>query len=556
MKNPELKLQFTAGEAAATKKAPRVTFIPVFKIKDARAAATRIADFLGEGALESVLESYFTSGGFSGRSGEILNLIPHGLVLGGIGPASSFHPESLGALFRNLGAKVMGYENITLNLFFSEELGDAIDDFDRLSAPEPKKKKASAKKAAKKAQTKVIKENDDDSDTLPDYLTPASLEESVSQAVACMQIGADNMELLKKDYAKKKSKIGVIGIIAPGLSQAKVTAAVDRGLSMGRMVNGARYVASLPGNYFSPAEAEKYAKALASKYKLGIKVFNHTQLKKMGCGGIVAVGQGSVIPPRMIVLEYKPGGRKKSPPGTKPIVLVGKGVTFDTGGISIKPSPEMHEMKFDMCGSALVLHAVALAAERKLPVEVVGLVGMVENMPDGAAIKPGDVYTAYNGLTIEVQNTDAEGRLVLGDVLAYACEKYDPRYIMDFATLTGACVIALGHECGGVMTPNEELALRIDAASRKSLDRVWRLPHWHQYGAGLKSDISDARNIAGRPAGTISAMRFLAKFVKPGVPWAHFDIAGSAWRGKPSGTQCKGATGWGVRLVNQLLEDL
>ncbi len=554
MKLSENKLRFRAGEIAGTKKNPGVVFIPVFKIKDQAATATRIADFVRRPELKETLEGFFRSGSFSGRSGEILNLIPGGIALGGLGGAARFHPETLAALMRGLGARIARWENITLNLFFSEELGAAIDAFNRQAAGEsagsaPRKTARGEKKNAPAAD-----DEEESEEELHDYMVPTSLEECISQAVSCLLIGVDEMELLKKDYAKKSPKIGEIGVTAPGLGPAKTRLAIQRGELLGRMVNGARHIASLPGNYFSPEEAEQYARGLAAQFKLGIKVFNMAQLGKMGCGGIVAVGKGSAIPPRMIVLEYKPAGRRSGK--SKPIVLVGKGVTFDTGGISIKPAAEMHEMKYDMCGSALVLHTIALAAARKLPLEIVGLVGMVENMPDGAAIKPGDVYTAYNGMTVEVQNTDAEGRLVLGDLLAYACEQYDPLYLMDFATLTGACVVALGNECAGVMTPHEGLARLIETASRKSLDRAWRLPHWFQYGAGLKSEISDLRNIGSRSGGTISAMRFLARFVQRGVPWAHFDIAGAAWRPKPSGTQSKGATGWGVRFLNQFLEDL
>ena len=379
--------------------------------------------------------------------------------------------------------------------------------------------------------------------------------ELLSQAICCLVVGADSMDLLKKGRAaktKKKPQTNV-GVEAHGMSVPDMRTAVERGGLMGRMVNGARYTGNLPGNHFDPAQAEKYTRALAKQFKLKVSVFNMKKLEEMGCGGIISVGKGSRIPPRMIILEYKPTGKLAV---SDPVVLVGKGITFDTGGISIKPSAVMHEMKFDMGGAAAVMHCVALAAARKLPVHVVGLLGMAENMPDGNAIKPGDVYTAYDGTTVEVQNTDAEGRLVLGDVLSYAAEKYTPAFMLDFATLTGACVVALGHHAAGVMSPSEELAERIDKASRKSLDRSWRLPHWFNYGAGLKSDVADLRNIAGRDGGAISAMRFLSNFVPSHIRWAHVDVAGTAWRGKDSGTQTKNGTGWGVRMVHQLLEDL
>ena len=360
------------------------------------------------------------------------------------------------------------------------------------------------------------------------------------------------MDLFKKGREKRKISIDMIGFSAAGLSHDDLKDALKRGTTLGRMVNGARYVASLPGNHFTPDTCEKYTRALAKEFKLKIQVFNRQKLEKMGCGGIISVGRGSHIDPRMISLEYKP--KKKSFKGR--VVLVGKGITFDTGGISLKPPGDMHEMKFDMCGAGLVLHAMALAAERELPIEIVGLIGVAENMPGGAALKPGDVYTAYNGMSVEVQNTDAEGRLVLADVLSYAVETYKPDYLLDFATLTGACVISLGHEAAGVMTSTEELAERIDLASRKSLDRSWRLPHWKTYGERLKSDVADLRNIGDRAGGTLSAMRFLSNFVPRDVKWAHLDIAGTAWRGKGRGSQPGGATGWGIRMLNQFFENL
>ena len=310
-------------------------------------------------------------------------------------------------------------------------------------------------------------------------------------------------------------------------------------------------MASLPANYLNPANYEQYVQSLAKKHNLKASVFHRSKLESMGCGGIVAVGKGSSIDPRMIILEYEPHTSHD-----KPVVFVGKGVTFDTGGISLKPSQNMHEMKYDMCGSALAVQAIALAAAMKVPFPVVSLLGLAENMPSSTAIKPGDVYTAYNGSTVEVQNTDAEGRLILGDLLAYASEHYDPLCMLDFATLTGACVVALGNEAAAVLSASDDLYQRIQKASHRSLDRTWRLPHWPVYGEGLKSDVSDLRNIAERGAGTVSAMRFLAHFVDESIAWAHIDIAGTSWRKKPFASQGSGATAWGVRLLAAFMQDL
>ena len=249
----------------------------------------------------------------------------------------------------------------------------------------------------------------------------------------------------------------------PELKELK--SVLKRGQNISEMIHGARYLASLPGNYMNPENYEKYARGLAQEFQLKIKVFDESALKKSGCGGILAVGQGSAIPPRMIVLEYQPKKKKV----LRPLLLVGKGITFDTGGISLKPPSEMHEMKYDMCGSALALHSIALAAAQELELPVLALLGIAENMPDAKAIKPGDVYTAYDDSTVEVQNTDAEGRLVLGDLLAYGAKNYDPLCILDFATLTGACVIALGHDATAVMSASQNLHARIKRASQRSL---------------------------------------------------------------------------------------
>ncbi len=520
--------------------------------------------------LKKILEKQLKAGFFKAKPGEILNLAHEGLVLAGLGKKKAFHPDRMTALFRSLGNLIAKIEN-PAHISFSDDVLKAAETFgaafnagsaDHSGPPRSAEKKE--KKAGKKGDKNGSADESEEEEGL-DYFLPFTKEEMISQCVSCLIIGADSMDILKTKKKKKDKPARDVTVSADGLKKEQVKRAVERGENLGSMANRARYIASLPGNYISPLEFEKYTRDLAKEFHLKIRVFQADELKKIGCGGIISVGKGSDIPPRMIVLEYTPSvipaankqkAQKNLNTKSGPVVLVGKGITFDTGGISLKPSGEMHEMKYDMCGATLVIHAMALASVRKYPHPIVGLVGIAENMPDGKAIKPGDVYTAYNGLTVEIQNTDAEGRLVLGDVLAYACKNYSPSVMLDFATLTGACVIALGHEAAGVMTSSEELASQIDLASRKSLDRSWRLPHWQVYSSGLKSDISDLRNIAGRDAGTVTAYRFLTKFVKPGIRWAHVDIAGMAWRSKDSASQPRGATAWGLRFLNQFIEDL
>jgi leucyl aminopeptidase len=265
-------------------------------------------------------------------------------------------------------------------------------------------------------------------------------------------------------------------------------------------------------------------------------------MQKLGMGALLSVARGSRQPPKLIVLEYN--GDKKDEP---PVVLVGKGLTFDAGGISIKPAANMDEMKYDMCGGAAVLGAVKAAAELKLPLNIVGIVPSSENLPDGDANKPGDIVTSLSGQTIEILNTDAEGRLILCDSLTYA-ERYKPAVVIDIATLTGACVIALGNHASGLLANNDQLGREILNAGKYTYDRAWQLPLWDEYQKQLDSNFADMANIGGREAGTITAACFLARYAK-NFKWAHLDIAGTAWK---TGKE-KGATGRPVPLLVQFL---
>lgn len=381
--------------------------------------------------------------------------------------------------------------------------------------------------------------------------TQLSPEKLAYQIVTGLEIGYYSLNVLAtKDKTKKKA--GSISFTTEdSIAENAVKAGINKAKSVARHINGARYIAHLPANHFTPEGFVKRSKEIAKENKLKITVFDEPQLKKLGMNGILSVCEGSDKKAKMIMLDYAPPG------ATKTLAIIGKGLTFDSGGISIKPAGDMHEMKYDMCGAAATIHAIGAIASLKSKIRVVAAIGAAENMPDAKAIKPGDVYTAYNGLTVEVQNTDAEGRLVLGDVLSYVSEKIKPDYMVDLATLTGAVIIALGHEAAAVMSNNSDLVDTIKKASLESDDRVWEFPLWDEYGEDLKSDIADLKNIAGgRGAGSITAAMYLKNFVGENIPWAHIDIAGTAWRKKASGTQSNGPTGYGVRLLVELAEEL
>ncbi len=318
--------------------------------------------------------------------------------------------------------------------------------------------------------------------------------------------------------------------------------ALQWGLATAHGMSLTKDLGNLPPNVCTPSYLAELAMKMAKTYKLKATVLEQKDMERLGMGSLLSVAQGSSQPAKLITLEY--WGRKKK---EKPVVLVGKGVTFDTGGISLKPAAEMDEMKYDMCGAASVLGTIAAIAQMRLPINVVGIIPATENMPGGNATKPGDIVTSMSGQTIEILNTDAEGRLILCDALTYA-ERYEPEVVIDIATLTGACVIALGHVASGLLSNNEELAMELLNASEQAADRAWHLPLWDDYQEQLKSNFADMANIGGRAAGTITAACFLSRFTKK-YRWAHIDIAGTAWE---SGKK-KGATGRPVPLLTQFL---
>lgn len=319
-------------------------------------------------------------------------------------------------------------------------------------------------------------------------------------------------------------------------------AAAARGLAISHGMDLARDLGNLPGNFCTPTFLGERAQALAQELGFKCEVLERAQIEELKMGSFLSVTNGSDQPPRFIVMEYNGAPRKQ-----KPVVLVGKGVTFDTGGISIKPSLDMDQMKFDMCGAASVMGAFRAVAELKSKINLVGLIPACENMPSGSATKPGDIVRTMSGQTVEVLNTDAEGRLILCDALTYA-ERYEPAAVVDIATLTGAMVIALGHVASGVFSNNDSLARALLNAGEESFDRAWQMPLWDDYHEGLASNFADFANIGGRAGGSITAACFLSKFAKK-YDWAHLDIAGVAWKeGKD-----KGATGRPVALLTTWL---
>ena len=313
-------------------------------------------------------------------------------------------------------------------------------------------------------------------------------------------------------------------------------------------------IANLPPNECTPNTLADFAKIISKKNKMKCNIISKLELKKKGFGGITAVGQGSKNEPKLIILEHNNGKRNE-----KPIVLVGKAVTFDTGGISLKPGEKMDEMKFDKCGGCTVLGIMKAVSELKLPINVVGIIPSVENMPGGESYRPGDIIKLYSGKTAEILNTDAEGRLILSDALSYGEKHYSPKAIIDFATLTGACIVALGTNVAGIVSSNERLTKKINESSKKTMEEIWELPLTQDFMDMIKSDVADMKNVGiGRAAGTITAAAFLRNSIG-NTPWIHFDIAGVAWTQiatKEKSYNPKGATGFGVRLIVNYLQNL
>ena len=333
----------------------------------------------------------------------------------------------------------------------------------------------------------------------------------------------------------------------PGVSARSLAGAVREAEAIAEAVRWVRDVGNTPGNDLGPSELAGEARALCERRRLSFRALGKKEIERERMGGLLGVNAGSARPPVFLVGEYAP----PRPKGTA--VLVGKGITFDTGGISLKPAPSMGEMKYDMMGAATVFGCLAAAKASALPVRLVALAPVTENMPGGSAQRPGDILRMRNGKTVEVDNTDAEGRLILGDALSYA-EKFSPDVLLDFATLTGAVLIALGHECAAVMTDDADLARALEAAGEATGERVWRLPLWPEYRENIRSEWADMKNTGGRAAGTINAGIFLKEFVPKGVPWAHIDVAGVAHFEKEQSGWPPGASGFGVAMTLEFLK--
>jgi len=315
-----------------------------------------------------------------------------------------------------------------------------------------------------------------------------------------------------------------------------------------------RDLVSEPANILYPDSFAKQAKSLE---RLGVKVevLGEAQMRRLGMGALLGVGQGSVRESKMVVMQWNGSGRKnRGKKAEAPVAFVGKGVTFDTGGISIKPSAGMEDMKWDMGGAGVVVGLLKALAGRKAKANVVGVVGLVENMPDGNAQRPGDIVTSMSGQTIEVLNTDAEGRLVLADALWYTKERFKPKFMVNLATLTGAIIISLGNQHAGLFSNNDTLSERLTQAGKDVDEPLWRMPISPEYDKMINSDAADMKNIGGRGAGSITAAQFLHRFVDK-VPWAHLDIAGVTWSKTDAPTVPKGGTAFGVRLLDQLVRN-
>ena len=346
---------------------------------------------------------------------------------------------------------------------------------------------------------------------------------------------------------KQKPSLKTVTIVGAGAGAAERWKSRWEPVAQG--IDLTRSLVTEPANIIYPESFVDRCREL-SKLGLEMDVLDGKQMKELGMGALLGVAQGSVREPRLLVLRWN-GGTE----GTAPVAFVGKGVTFDTGGISIKPAAGMEAMKWDMGGAGAVVGAMKALALRKAKANIVGVCGLVENMPGGNAQRPGDVVTTMSGQTVEVINTDAEGRLVLGDAVCYVQRKYQPSTIIDLATLTGAILISLGHEYAGLFTPDDDLAATLTNAAQESGDKLWRMPLGETFDRLIDSPIADMKNVGPREGGSITAAQFIKRFIEDGVKWAHLDIAGMAWSDKPSNTFDKGATGFGVRLLDQYVAD-
>jgi len=385
-------------------------------------------------------------------------------------------------------------------------------------------------------------------------VVPEELSFPVGDMAECLSegliLGSYQFKKYKKEEKEEEDKsveIKRIGLYVSDASMVHARKGVKRGLAAGHAGVVVRDMANEPGNVWTPQAFADYGEKIAREGALAYRVMEKDEMRQLKMGGILGVSQGSALPPKLVVLEYRTG---KSVPT---LLLVGKGLTFDSGGLSLKPGENMGDMKYDMCGGAAVMAAMqAIAEEKPGRVDVVALVPAAENMPSATALKPGDIISQYGGKTVEVLNTDAEGRLILADALAYGVEHYKPDAVVDVATLTGAVIIGLGHHRTGLLANNDELAENVLAAGERAGEPLWRLPLAEEYKEQLKSKIADLKNIGGKAGGTITAATFLQEFVG-NTPWAHLDIAGTAWNYTEKSYIPKGPSGIAARTLIELV---
>ncbi len=388
------------------------------------------------------------------------------------------------------------------------------------------------------------------------YLDPL-VQKKLSEEVVCRALtegsvlGGYTYTRYKTEPQKEKSpkeieKLTILSQKTPG--SKSIAKAMEEGQVVALSTNFARDMINTPGNHMTPTVMAETARELADEFGLTVKIYGRKEIEKMGMGAFLAVAQGSHQEPKFIVLEYWGAAKKE-----KPYVVVGKSVTFDSGGISIKPAEDMDKMKYDMSGGAASLGIIRAVASMKLPLNLVSIMAATENLPGGSAYKPGDIVKSMAGLTVNVLNTDAEGRLTLADALAYA-KQYKPKAVIDIATLTGACVVALGSHAMGLFGNNSQLVDQLKNAGQQTAEKAWELPLWEEYSEQIKDEFADLKNTGGRAGGAITAAAFLARFAED-YPWAHLDIAGVAWNDKEKPYGPKGAAGIGVRLVIQYLMD-
>ena len=385
-----------------------------------------------------------------------------------------------------------------------------------------------------------------------EFTAPGKVEVFFQEVVAAMFTANYRLREFYTDQSELPPPVELIHLLIPA-AESTILSHLELGQHLGNSINLARRLAEYPSNKMNPLSFTQQVEEIGKQLGWELEILQEQDLKKKNLGALLAVGQGSNQPPNLTIAKYShPAARKK-------VALVGKGVTFDTGGISIKPSKKMEEMKYDMSGAAVVLAALQMASLAKLPIEVTAVMPLVENMPSGKASRPGDIVRSYSGNTIEIIDTDAEGRLILADALSYVEQNYHPDYIVDLATLTGAVVSALGNQAAAILTRDPFLQKTLEQASQHSGEKIWPLPLWEEYQELMKSSLADIRNLSTKTgAGVITAAIFLQKFVQK-TPWAHLDIAGTAYEMPEKTYRPSGATGFGVKLLwhwlNILLEE-